>query len=68
MRLIGLTSDSIFYREAQPLGNGSTHTWLKLNEDGTPSDIGVSLTEAALSGLPEESETFFAVSDTKFQA
>jgi hypothetical protein len=33
-------------------------TWVKLNSDGTPSDIGISFTEAALSGLPKESDDF----------
>ena len=53
-----LGSDSIFYGEAQPLGDGSMRTWVKLNSDGTPSDIGVSFNEEALSGLPEESDDF----------
>jgi len=50
--------DSIFYGEAQPLGNGFMRTWVKLNEDRTPSDIGISFTEAALFGLPEEEDDF----------
>ncbi len=46
----------VVYGEAQPLGNGSVRTWVKLDNNGNPSDIGVSFTEAALSGLPEESD------------
>jgi hypothetical protein len=53
-----LGENLIFYGEAQPLGNGSMRTWVKLDNDGNPSDIGVSLTEAALFGLPEESDNF----------
>ncbi len=53
-----LRSDSIFYGEPQPLGNGSMRTWVTLDNNGNPSDIGVSFTEAALFGLPEESDNF----------
>lgn len=53
-----LGSDSIFYGEGQPLGNGTVRTWVKLDSEGNASDIGVSFTEAALSGLPKQSEDF----------
>ena len=53
-----LGSDSIFYGEAQPLGNGSVRTWVRLDDHEKPTDIGVSFTESALLGLPEESDDF----------
>ena len=53
-----LDSDSIFYGEAQPLGNGSVRTWVTLDSNRNPLDIGVSFTEAALFGLPQESDDF----------
>lgn len=53
-----LQSHSIFYGETKPLGNGTVRTFVKFNNDGTPSDIGVAFTAAALSGLPKESDHF----------
>lgn len=51
-----LNSDSIFYGESQPLGNGTIRTWVKLDKNGNPLDIGASFTEAAMSGLPTEED------------
>jgi hypothetical protein len=51
-----LGSDSIFYGEAQSLGNGFVRTWVKLDGDHNPLDIGVSFAESALFGLPQESD------------
>jgi hypothetical protein len=48
----------IFYAEAQPLGEGSMYAWVKFDNDGNPSDIGVSLTERALYGLPKQTDEF----------
>jgi hypothetical protein len=53
-----LGSDAIFYGEAQPLGNGSVRTWVTLDSERNPLDIGVSFTESALFGLPQESDDF----------
>lgn len=55
-----LKPGSIFYGEAQPLGQGNLRTWVKLDHQGNFSDIGVSLTEAALLGLPKETDDFGA--------
>lgn len=41
-----------FVGETKPLGNGSVHSWITLDNDGRPSSIGVTFTETALSGLP----------------
>jgi hypothetical protein len=51
-------STSIVYGEMQPLGEGSMRTWVKLDKNGNPSDIGVSMTEASLYSLPKENDDF----------
>jgi len=38
--------------EAKPVGNGTARSWVALDKDGKPTAIGVTFTEAALSGLP----------------
>jgi hypothetical protein len=43
-----------FFGTASPLGNGSVRSWVKLDKDGKPTAIGVTFSEAALSGLPKE--------------
>lgn len=40
--------------EARQVGNGSAWTWVESGANGTPVRIGVTFTEAALSGLPTE--------------
>jgi hypothetical protein len=37
----------------QRVGNGVAYSWVKLNEKGKPTTIGVTLTESSLSGLPQ---------------
>ena len=51
-------SDSIFYGEVKPLGDGTIRTFVKFDKDDVPSEIGVVFTEAALLGLPEEYDHF----------
>src|SRR5262245_13028749 len=41
-----------FVGEAKPIGNGTARTWVTLGADGKPTAIGVTFTEAALTGLP----------------
>jgi Domain of unknown function (DUF5602) len=42
--------------EQKTIGNGSIRTWLKVDtKNGEPRSIGVTLTESALSGLPNDS-------------
>ncbi len=41
-----------FVGETKPLGNGMVRSWVTLDNDGKPLAIGVTFTEAALSGLP----------------
>jgi hypothetical protein len=48
-RLKGKTVDG----EAKRLGNGVVWSWVEYGSEGTPVAIGVTLTETALSGLPE---------------
>lgn len=36
----------------QPLGQGTARSWVRLNAQGTPQAVGVTLSEAALQGLP----------------
>ncbi|MEA5502859.1 DUF5602 domain-containing protein [Halotia wernerae UHCC 0503] len=51
-----LSLGSVVYGTAQPLGNGTARTWVKLSDQGIPTDIGVTLTEASLSGLPDNDD------------
>ncbi|MGH9832704.1 MAG: DUF5602 domain-containing protein [Blastocatellia bacterium] len=44
---------TIFAGEAQPVGNGTARSWVATDKDGKPTAIGVTFTEAALSGLPQ---------------
>lgn len=43
--------------ETKAFGNGTISTWLQLDDNNKPSSIGVSFTEAGLSGLPMHDET-----------
>ena len=38
--------------ESRPLGNGTVRSWVTLDKNGNPAAIGVTFSEAALSGLP----------------
>jgi len=38
--------------ESALLGNGTVRSWIAVDQDGQPTAIGVTLSEAALSGLP----------------
>lgn len=42
------------YGETKPLGGGAIRSWVKLDETGKPSAIGITLTELALINLPGE--------------
>ena len=42
----------IFWGQEKPLGQGTIRTWVKLDQ-GKPTAIGVTFSEAALSGLPD---------------
>jgi Hypothetical protein TTHB210 len=43
-----------FYGQPKPFGKGQARSWVKLDRDGKPLAIGLSLTEEALKGLPAE--------------
>lgn len=51
-------SHSTIYGETKRLGNGTVRTFVKLDSNGVPSDVGVAFSEAALTGLPQESDRF----------
>ena len=36
------------------IGNGKTYTWVKLKSDGTPDQLGITLTKEALDNLPQD--------------
>jgi hypothetical protein len=44
---------TIFAGEAAPASNGTARSWVAMDKDGKPTAIGVTLTEAALGGLPQ---------------
>jgi hypothetical protein len=43
---------TIFAGETKPVGNGTARSWVTTDKDGKPTAIGVTFSEAALSGLP----------------
>ncbi|HYY57524.1 MAG TPA: DUF5602 domain-containing protein, partial [Pyrinomonadaceae bacterium] len=42
-----------FVGTSRPFGGGSVRSWVTLDKDGNPTAIGLTFTEAALSGLPQ---------------
>lgn len=46
--------EKLFFGESGKLGNGTIRSWVKLGSDCNPTAIGVTFTEAALTGLPAE--------------
>lgn len=42
-----------YYGSQASLGNGSVRTFVRLDAEGNPTAVGVTLTEAALTGLPD---------------
>jgi hypothetical protein len=36
-----------------PMGSGNTHSWIKVSDDNKPVQIGITISEAALTNLPE---------------
>jgi hypothetical protein len=47
-------TEKTYFGESQKLGNGSLRSWVKLDSNCKPTAIGVTFTEAALTGLPAE--------------
>lgn len=47
-------TDKTILGEVVPFGNGTARSWVKVNQQGQPSAIGVTLTEAAMQGLPAD--------------
>lgn len=40
--------------EVVPFGNGTARSWVQVDKSGNPTTVGITLTEAALDGLPTE--------------
>jgi hypothetical protein len=52
-----------FIGDNRPLGNGTIRSWVTLDKNGDPTAIGVTFSEAALSGLPaKEPDTEYLLS------
>ena len=47
-----------FPGEVELVGNGTAYTWLDLDKDGKPVALGVSLSEAAMTGLTQEVDKY----------
>lgn len=47
------TKSTTYYGAAKPLGDGVVRTWVTVSKGGTPTAIGVSMSEKALNGLPQ---------------
>lgn len=45
---------AIYTGTAMPVGNGAVRSWVRLDQNGSPTAIGVTFDEAALDGLPAE--------------
>lgn len=43
-----------FIGDSKPLGEGKGWTWIQTDNDGVPQTIGITMTEAALRGLPTD--------------
>lgn len=44
--------EQIFFGEEKPLGNGFAKTWVKLDDQGNPIQLGINLSEGCLNNLP----------------
>lgn len=44
----------LFKGPARPIGHGVAQTWIKLDRNGTPLAVGLTLTDKALEGLPAD--------------
>jgi Domain of unknown function (DUF5602) len=47
------STSGTFFGPSQGLGNGTVKTYVTLNDDGQPTEVGLRLTAAALEGLPQ---------------
>lgn len=43
-----------FYSSTQQLGEGRVQAWIKENKDGEPTSVGISISEGALTNLPDQ--------------
>lgn len=47
-----------FFGPSIPVGNGVARAWVSVDKQGTPTAVGINLSEMALSGLPDEPAQF----------
>ncbi|GAA4454167.1 DUF5602 domain-containing protein [Nibrella saemangeumensis] len=47
-------NDKTILGEVVPFGNGTARSWVRLSQQGNPTAVGVTLTEAAMQGLPAD--------------
>jgi hypothetical protein len=50
----GRTSGQTVLGDVRPFGDGTARTWVQLDGDGNPVSLGITLTEDALNGLPND--------------
>ncbi|MEO6405779.1 MAG: DUF5602 domain-containing protein [Ferruginibacter sp.] len=51
---------NVFYGPQVNMGDGKARSWISIDRDGTPQEIGIELTDAALYGLPQDPTDFAA--------
>ena len=47
-------SEQTILGEVVPFGNGTARSWVQVDTEGNPTTVGITLTEAALDGMPAE--------------
>jgi hypothetical protein len=52
-RVVDGAKNATFYGPTKPLGGGVVRAWVKVNKNGDPLELGVSLSEKAMTKLPE---------------
>jgi hypothetical protein len=49
---------NVFNSSTKPIGNGVARGWVKVNKNGDPLEVGVTLSDKALMNLPDEPQMF----------
>jgi hypothetical protein len=55
-------ASQLIYGESNPLGDGMVRSWVKLDDNKNPLDIGLSFSQEALDNLPLEGESEYELS------
>ncbi|GGC54069.1 DUF5602 domain-containing protein [Hoyosella rhizosphaerae] len=50
------TTDGVHYGQPEQVGEGEARTYVVVDDDGAPTEVGVRITENALTGLPDSPE------------